>query len=881
MNNIKSKVKMQKSKVKIKMKNESIKNPPKIARRLLNLLINKYDHDSLIGDFDEMYKLNLEKNSKIKANFWYFNQFLKIFPSLIRSSVLQRSDMFRNYLKVSMRNLKRQKIFSLINVSGLAIGITCCILILLWVYDELSFDRFFDNSDNIFRVISRTENPGKILYEAGTALPLGPALKEEIPEIKDFTRFFLVDNRIVKYKDNIFNEDKFVYADASLFDIFSYTLSMGNIKTALSDPFSVIISEEMRKKYFGKKSPIGEILNIENRHDFTVTGVIDIPENSHLQFDFICPFSYLKETGWQLNQWWWTGYHTYVLLDKNIDYSDVNEKLAGFVKKHNKDSNSEILLQPLAKVHLYSSNIRFDNLNYFKSSVLYLKIFAPLALVVLIVACINFMNLSTARSSGRAKEVGLRKVIGADRYGIIKQFFGESIVLSFLALFFALILSYISLPYFNLISGKEITITDLLNPVILSGIIVITFAAGIISGSYPSFYLSVFQPADVLKGTFRTGKKAVNFRRILVLLQFSITAALLIGTFVVYNQMNFIKNKDLGFNKEHLIYIETPRNFKRVGQYEPFKNLLLQNPDIVNVSSTMQTPANIGLWVVDNIDWDGKPPDKKASVTPVFADYDFFKTFGMEIIKGRPFSREYPNDETKSFLINEEAAKLIGSREIIGKRFSLEGDEGTIIGVVKNFHHRSLHDKIEPLIFKFGTGTYIWIKIRPENFENTMDYIKNSWNSIITWYPFEYRYFDRDVEELYRSESRLNAVFKCFTGLAIFISCIGLLDLSVFIADQRKKEIGIRKVLGASIQNVLRLLFREFVILVFTANLIAWPVAYFIMNTWLRNFVFRININPVIFLISALITLLIAIGSVSYQSIKASAANPVNSIRNE
>ncbi|MGB2763215.1 MAG: ABC transporter permease [Candidatus Aminicenantaceae bacterium] len=785
--------------------------------------------------------------------------------------------MLKNYLKIALRNIKRHKGYSFINIVGLAIGMACCILILLWVQDELSYDRFHENADDIYRVIQDINFTDHSTTWTITQGPLGPSLKENFPEVINATRITGRGLRLT-YKKKNFDEDVGM-ADCSIFEMFTFPLVKGDPSTALSDPFSMVMTEEMAKKYFGDEDPIGKTIKADNQWDFQVTGVLKkVPRNSHLQFDFLIPFIFGRELNYTVDRWGNSQFRTYVQLPKGVPAQEVIQKISGYLyEKPTIEKDARLNLQPLTRIHLHS-NYEFDSAH---GDITYVTIFSIIAFFILLIACINFMNLATARSGNRAREVGIRKVVGAYKTDIIKQFYGESILLAFIAQIFALIMVWLLLPAFNNLSAKELSMNITGNLLVLLGLLGIALITGIISGSYPALFLSSFHPVRVLKGSSFSGSKGSLFRKILVVFQFSLTILLIICTTGVYNQLTYMQNRKLGYDKEHMIYMGMRREMQ--ANFESVKNELLQNPNIVRVTASSNVPTygysfSNSLWR-----WEGQNPDEETLMRAVFINLDYFKTFGMEVIEGRSYSKEFSTDATESIIVNEEAVKAMGMESPIGKRLSLGEDNFKIIGVVKNYHFRSLRQKIDPLILIYDTESswILFAKLKSENIPKTIGYIENIWKKFTPGYPFNYRFLDEALDRLYRSEQRIGTLFKYFSGLAILISCLGLLGLASFMAERRTKEIGIRKVLGASVSNIILLLSKEFTKWVIVANIIAWPVGYFAIKKWLQSYAYATNIVLWSFILSGVVALLIALVTVSYQSIKAALANPVDSLRYE
>jgi ABC-type antimicrobial peptide transport system permease subunit len=793
--------------------------------------------------------------------------------------------MLKNYLKIALRNIIRHKGYSFINIAGLAVGMACCFLIILWVQDELSYDKFHENAESICRVVGEEQySDGSTDKFAVTPKALALALKEEYPEVINST--VISDRRgsgLFKYGEKAFYERKIVYADEFFFSIFRFPFIKGDLKTALSNPYSVVITEGVANKYFGNEDPIGKTLIYNNTYNLSVTGVLkNIPNNSHLQFDFFVPIKIQEDiytsSGLIFQEWGSYGFYTFLQLQENIQSETLDKKITRYLDKRFEDNNIALSLQPLTKIHLYS-DLTADIGG--RGDIKYVYIFSIIAFFVLIIACINFMNLATARSSMRAKEIGIRKVAGAYRSNLIKQFLGESIFISFIALVFAIVLVELFLPTFNNLSGKALTLSITGNIHIILALILITIITGLLSGSYPAFFLSSFKPITTLKGSTKRAGKSISLRKILILFQFAITIILLVGTISVYKQLDYVRNRKLGYEKEHIVHM--PLRGELSQKYESMKNYLLKNVDVLNVSIASALPTGSTLSTSGSLDWEGKSPDDEILMNVVSVDHDYIDTFKMEIIQGRDFSKKFTTDASAGFILNEAAIKAMGIESPIGKRFSIWETRGNIIGVVKNYHFDSLHKEIEPLVLAILPDLYshICVKIKSDSIPNTISELKTIWNKYFPGYPFEYHFLDESLDNLYRIEERIGTVFKYFTVIAIIISCLGLFGLASFTTEQRTKEIGIRKVLGATIPNILFLLTKDFTKWVLMANIIAWPVAYYAMNRWLQYFAYRTNIGLFTFILSAVLTIIIAFITVSYQSIKAALANPIEALRYE
>jgi putative ABC transport system permease protein len=790
--------------------------------------------------------------------------------------------MFKNYLKTALRNLMHHKGYSLINITGFAIGIACCILILLWVQDELSYDRFHKNVESLHRVVEENHfSDGTIFKIARTPYPVGPAFVEDYPEITNFTRFTPFWRILIEYEDKSFYERGFAFADHSLLEMFTLPLLRGDANTALSETNSVLISEDMAKKYFGSDDPIGKTITMDNDVDLQVSGVFEnIPRNSHFQFDFLGPFeTFIEYSGWS-TRWQDHNYYTYVQLAKNAYYQDVAPKVFAYMEKINPGSATKFLLQPVKDIHL-RSDFAIDLGGKSENKAKYVYMFSLIAVFILLMACINFMNLTTARASRRSLEIGMRKVVGAKRTNLIRQFLSESILISFLSLLIALGLVLLVLPAFNNISGKELSLASLNIALLAAGLIGIALITGILAGSYPAFLLSAIKPIKVLKGSLRLGSKNSAFRKILVCFQFSLSIGLIIGTFVVFRQLEFIQKKNLGYNQEHIVYFAERGDFWK--SYDAFKTQLQQNPDIVGITAASSIPTYT-VTSTSGVDWEGKDPEFTVMFTQFNVDYDYFETLEMEMAQGRSFAKEFPTDATDAYILNETGARLTGMEYPVGKTFTLWDKPGPIIGVVKDYHFKSLHAKIEPLVlrmFHSQWNRYVIVRIKSDGISKTLTALEDAYKKYHPGYPFEFKFLDEELDALYSSDKQTGTVFRHFMFLAIFISCLGLFGLASFMANQRTKEIGIRKVLGASVPGIFLMLLKEFVKWVLISSAISWPLSYFVMDRWLENFAYRTDIALWIFLVSGVLGLVVAVATVSFQSVKASIANPIDCLRYE
>lgn len=839
-----------------------------IAGLIFSNLFSIKKTETLIGDFEEGYYLQKSENGKIRAIIWYLFQVSNVTKGEIINKIYWSVTMLKSYLKISFRYMRRHKGFSFINVSGLTIGLVCCILIFMWVQDELTYDKFHKNSDSIYRIVSNLEvQPA----------PLAPYLKENYSEVINSARFYPRNNVVVKYQDKLFNEDRFGFADNSFLEMFTFPFVKENSELALTEPNSVVVTEETAKRYFGEQDPIGKVLNIENRFDFTVTGILEnIPKNSQIQFDLLGSFSHLKNfTPNMESDWGNHAYYTYIQLPDNADFREFTPKITNVVQEKvpNLNISRSLSLQQFDRIHLYEDG-----------HIKYVYIFSAAAFFILIIACINFVNLTTAQSANRVKEIGVRKVAGAYRKNLIFQFFTDSLFITFLSFLIAFIIIVLLLPSFNTFTEKQLTINVFQNKnlfLIFFGTAVLT---GIISGIYPALLLSSQNPVRLLGKTILSGNLSPGgsvFRKIMVTAQFILSIFLIISTLIIFSQLRYIQNLNLGFDKENLLYLPVKGDINR--NRETFQNELLKNPDIISSTFASSLPSRIGNRA-SGFQWEGMDSNLKPSWHFVSTDFNYIKTLGIEIIKGRNFSKEVASDIGTGFIVNEKAVEEMGINSPVGKQFKLWSQyNGRIIGVVKDFHFRPVHEKITPLLIWIQPYFYssIIVKIKSDNLQSTIDFLKNIWDKYVPAQPFTFNFLDEAFDRNYRAEQKMSSIFKYFTFLAIFISCLGLFGLIAFVAEKRKKEIGIRKAIGAPVSNIVYLITREFLFLVVFANVIAWPVVYYFMKNWLSNFAYHTRISLWLFIFSGIAALLVAIITVSYKSVKAARANPVDSLRYE
>lgn len=808
--------------------------------------------------------------------------------------------MFKNYLKVALRNLWKQKTFSAINIVGLATGLCCFLLIALYVLDELSYDKYNEKADRIHRVNADIRFGGNNLHFTQTPDAMGEVLKKDYPEIETYTRVYVNNgNKLVKKGATYINEVDVAHVDSTFFSVFTIPAIAGDTKTALDEPNTVVLTKAAALKYFETTDAVGKTLetNDNNSTLYKVTAVVnDVPKNSHFRFQ---AFFSMKNVDYQWGQHLSNNFHTYLLLKPGVDAAQfekkaMNEYIGKYVlpqakqfmqinsmEEFRKAGNSlEYSMAPLTKIHLYSDR-NFEITP--PGNIQYVYIFSAVAIFILLIACVNFMNLTTARSANRAKEVGIRKVLGTERKGLMLQFLSESTLMVLMAMVIAIGLTYMVLPLFNDVASKTITLRHLLSPVILPLLIVLPFVVGLVAGSYPAFYLSSFRPILVLKG--RTGNKRSGLRSALVVFQFATSIVLIIGTIVVFRQLNYIQTKELGFKKDQVLIVNDAYALKE--NIHAFKNEVLQMPGVASATLSAFLPVSNSSRN-DNTYSTATVMDSQNgfNMQSWAIDYDYIKTMGMEIIKGRAFSKEFGSDSS-GIIINETTAKVIGYDDPIGKNIYRTSNDGQllqyhIIGVVKNFHYESLKQPVSNLAFFLQPSTGLAsFKVATADINGLVAKIETKWKTMAPGMPYSYRFLDESFNDMYRDEQRVGKIALSFSIIAVLIACLGLFGLAAFVAEQRTKEIGIRKVLGANVSGLVTLLSKDFVKLVVVAFFIAAPLAWWAMQKWLQDFEYRISITWVVFAVAAAIALFIAVATISFQAVKAALANPVKNLRSE
>ncbi len=799
--------------------------------------------------------------------------------------------MIKNYFKIAWRNLIKNKVFSFINIAGLTIGLTCCLLIALYIQHELSFDKFEEKGNRIARVIMRYNFNGSSESNEGnyTSVRVAAVFPKTFPEVECAIKMTQYYSRVVRYDEKMFDEKNFMYADSNFFDIFSFRLLSGNIHDALSAPYDVVLTESTAKKYFGNGDPVNKTLRVGNDSNlYRVTGVVqDCPSNSQIQFDLLASFSSLGLTADYADTYWDANYTTYLLLRNKNAISPLQAKLPAFMKKEmeGKGATVNFLLEPFTRIHLYSPYDSFVPNN----SISYIYILAAVALLILIIACFTYVNLSTARSLERAREVGVRKVIGALKNQLFWQFINESFLLSLVAVLLSLFLSALLLPSFNSLSNQQLRAQALFSlPFMLFSIsvaIIISFLAGI----YPALILTKFQPVRVLKGAFKNTASGQVLRKSLIVFQFAISVFLIVSTFIVQQQLYFIQHIKLGYDRDHVVVL--PLDDKMVNNLAVIKQQFRQDPDVLSVSACSNTPVQGGGGY--SMRSALMPEDKQMAVYADHVDEDYVATVGLQMIAGRNFTsqeiKDASNDDYQKniyhFILNESAARQLGwaAQEAPGKKMFLGNERpGIVTGVVKDFHFESLHTPIKPFVlFPEVWKRQLLVKVSGAHLQQTISHLGSSWKALVPYRPFEFHFLDEDYNKLYSSETRLGTIMNLFAGIAIVLACLGLFGLSAYTVQQRFKEIGIRKVLGGSVSNIVITLSRDFILLTCIAIFIAIPAAWWASAKWLQSFSYRTSVTWNVFVIASLATILLAIITVSLQAIKAAIANPVKSLRTE
>ncbi len=791
--------------------------------------------------------------------------------------------MKNSFFLLTARNLLKNKAFTLINILGLSVGLTASLLILLWVQDELSYDKFNAQYENIYRIEEDQFYSGERYHVTVTPHPSGPVWKEKIPEIREQTRINRLPRILFRNNDKLFFESSIIAADSGLFRIFTFPLSAGDPETALASPHSIVISEELAARYFGEENPLGKSLTLENKFQFMVTGVMkDLPPNSMFSFEGIVPYSFLTEINAISTSWGSNSILTFVLLEKNPDTEAINKKLTDVVLEYLPETQTKYMVFPLSGIHLHSK-FGFDTGG--GGPVVVVWIFTIIAVFILVIACINFINLSTAKATGRAREIGIRKVSGATRPGIISQFMLESAFLVLMAVLISVVLMGLSIPFYNSLTGKQFELNDLFTIRFILTIVATGFFAAFMSGIYPAFYLSSFNPVSVLKGEPVTGKSGGFFRKVLVIVQFTLSALIAVVSVFMYMQFKMLQDKDLGFERENLLSVVLPADAK--SKYYSLKDELLKESSVTGVTATRSHPVRMGSNS-GGASWEGKDPEKTVLIGTNAVDYDYLGTMKMELKAGRDFSREYTADlaidTTGNFLVNEEVVRIMGVDDAVGKSFSFMGLKGRIVGVLKNFNFKGADKPVEPIAFALAGPSFLnfaLIKVAGADLAGELKAVEKVWNRVIPEFPFEYTFVDEDYKELFGRQLRLAQLLQSFTILTLIIACMGLYGLSAYSTVRRTNEIGIRKVMGAGSTAIISAMIKEWLRLIIVSLLIAIPLGAFLLSKLLLDFAVRISLNPLVFILIAAATFAIAVFTVSFQAFIAAGINPATALKTE
>ncbi len=849
--------------------------PPALAAWILSKITRGEDRLSIRSDFSEIYEELAAEEGTLKAKRWYWIQVLRSIPMFLLNHFFWSAEMIKNYLKVAFRNIKRNKIFSFINISGLAIGMACCLLLMLFISYELSFDKYHENAKNIYRAAIKHSQSlmGTQMLNVTPGI-LAPFLREECPEVKTATKIKSWGG-MIQYGDKQFDDDRFFFADSEFFEVFTFPLIKGNKKTALKDPYSVLLTQDAAKKYFGDENPLGKVLFVDNKHEYTIKGVIqNVPRNSHFTFDILASMVTLESLKGQKHLSGWNNYKTYLMLQKGADADELLKKMQQIIDRT--EMKDKFILQPLTDIHLYGNYVFELEPN---GDIRYIYLLSATTFLLMLIACFNFINLSTSRSVYRAKEVGMRKVIGATRAQLIKQLLGESLVISIIAFLISLTLVKLLLPWFRGYMDRELKFMFFTDIQLLLALIALVLIVGLIAGSYPAFFLSRFRPITVFTGILRPGSKRTNlFRNSLVVVQLVITITLITCTYVILGQLRYIHKKDLGFKKTHIItaYIRDPNLQNSV---EPFLTELRSHPQIVDITLSNQLPYLI-MNANPDTRWEGMEAGTEQQMFEIHVDNNFIDFYDLNVIQGRKFSREFRKDAEEACILNQTAARMTGWDDPLNKRYN----EGKVIGVIKDFHFAPLNVKVAPLCLRLNRdpGEWLSIKITSHDIPKSLAVIKHIGEKYSLEYPFVYSFLDERIDRLYRAQQKLGQSLTYFSAILIFVACLGLIGLASYTAEQKTREIGIRKVLGASAGSILSLLWKKYIRWLILASFIAWPLAYYMMQKWLQNnFVYRTKIGIITFIFSAAAAFAITLISVGFQTIKSATANPVDSLRYE
>lgn len=873
------------------MNHESNIQPPRFFLRFFRWFCDPACSEDIEGDLLEMLERDAASGSHRKARFLFSINVIRLFrPGIIKkwgrsTSFNQPSPMFKNYFITSVRALMRNKGFSAINIVGLAVGLATFGLITFYVYHELSFDRYHEKGDRIYRIVENLRTENELLLQSTSSPPMGPRMQKDFPEVESYVR--LQNWNLLAQRNGIsyYEPDSYI-ADSSIFDIFSFKLLKGDKKSALREPYSIVLTETMAQRYFPGEDPVGQMLKMDY-DQYKVTGVMeDVPENSHFRFTNLISFS-----TWSRNRkraeddaWFWNGFHTYVLLRDVQSIDKVRSKMSEFIKRNIGKGGmyyEDLPLQSLASIYMAPQR-SWENGT--RGSMNNIYILSIIAVFILLIACFNYINLATARASRRLKEVGLRKSLGALRRMLVAQFLGESVIVTFLASLLALLVGWLALPAFRTLVESPLSFSILPNPWWIAGAaVMLVLFIGVLAGAYPALIISGFQPLQIFRPSARSIYSHQNFRRVLVAVQFIISITLVSGTLLVYDQLSLVRNQDLGFNKNATLVVPTNGDSTIVNHWEAFKNELKHVKGVHSVTGSFTVPGHS----TNNLYTEIEMQDGKMSPTNInynFVDHDYLPTYDIKLLAGRNFLREVKADDTTAFLINETAVKDFGwtTEQALGKKVRLERKEGKIIGVMKDFNYLSLHDRVQPILMVLTRGIgRISIRMDESNVTETVQRVQQKWNELVPHLPFSYSFLDVDFDRQYKADQQLQKTTGVFTGLAIFIGCLGLLGLTSFAVERRTKEIGIRKVLGASVPQVIMLIAREFVWLIVIAFLLATPLTWYLIQKWELNFTLQAVINPLRFLLAGIFVLVFAWLTISFLSFRAAVSNPTKALRTE
>jgi len=800
--------------------------------------------------------------------------------------------MVRHFFQIAWRQLMKRKFYSLINIIGLAVGMACCMVVTLYVQNELSYDQYHSKKDRIYRVTQTfgSGQPGQAHspqdYQVWGCAPVGPALQADFPQIEKVVQFMSPLSLLLQKGDKRFQQDNLLCMDSTAFEVFSWKMLQGDPHTALQKPFSIVLTKSVAQKFFGDANPVGQALQVDNNGTCMVTGVMeDVPPNSQFTFNGLISMSTMHKWREEIFHWWgYVDFYTYIVLKKNTDIRSIQSQASAFLKRRNPDDKGySIAFERMTDVYLHSVAARQPGPT---GSLLNVYLFSCIGLFILLIACINFMNLSTARSLERAKEVGVRKVLGVRPVNLMRQFLFESILLSLFAAIIAVVLTQTGLPLIGQVAGKDLSNVQFLTPLSLIGILGFAVTVGILAGLYPAWFLSGFKPLAVLKGKFNPSGNGLSLRKALVVFQFTLSIALIAGTAIAYTQLKFIDRHELGFQKDQMVILNFEGDGKVQKSIETIKKAIADEPGVVSVASSRAVP---GEFLPNAYTQMQAPDGSMAANGPLLyeIDFDFVPTYHIQLVAGRNYSRSYTTDSAQSMVINEAAARMFGytnPKDAVGKKFDQWGRKGMIIGVVRDFNFRSLHQAVEPLTLRYGYPenlNRISVSIKGDDVPATIAALKKTWDRVAPQRPFLYHFLDESFGKQYEADRNFGQLFTLFSLLAIAIACLGLFGLSTFMAQQRIKEIGIRKVLGSSVMGIVLLLSKDFVKLIFLAAVIAVPLCWWAMNQWLQGFAYRINLGPVVFLEAAVIALAVAVVTIGWQAVKAAQANPIRSLRSE